>query len=184
MKNFGFSLVMAILYIILGLLMVFMPAASEFTIVVMLGVLAIVDGVVCIARYLKGYDGEFALITDLLFGILLLISGIYVLFNPEPCAAVFPFVWGVFMIVDAIIGAFAAIRYRNIIDIPMWLIVISIVIPVVLGILLIIKPFPAIISIIVILGVFITVMGIINLFSVIYLHHQIKKAEKTFHSIY
>lgn len=180
MKNFTFNLIMAILYIVMGLIMIFAPLPSEIGIVMVLGIMAIVYGIVCIVRYVKGFDGDLGIITDLLFGILLLISGIYVIFHIEGCAAVFPFVWGVFMIVDAIIRIPVSIRYRKVLDIPIWIIIISIVVPAILGILLVITPIPAVISLIMVIGIFVTVIGVVDLIAIIYMHHQVKKLEKNF----
>ncbi len=165
-----------ILLIILGILMTFIPVETQVILVYMISILAIFSGVNSIIRYCRGLDGDFAFISDLLFGILLVFAGIYIFCNPGYTIFTLPMVSGVFLIVDAIIKIPMYIRYHKLIKVPLWIMIISIILPILLGITLIFLPIVTTTIIIYVTGIFLIVIGIVDIISIIYMHYKIKKA--------
>lgn len=174
-RTYGSSILMSILMIIFGVLIAFNPIPAQLVFVYMISILAIVYAVNCIIRYCRGLDGEMSIITDLIFGLLLLISGIYVFFNAEAGMVSLPLVSGIFLIADGIIKIPVSIRYHKLMNIPLWIIILSIVAPIVLGGLLLFAPLVVATSITIFVGSFLIISGIIDVISIIYVHHKIKK---------
>ena len=133
-----------------------------------------------IVRYFRGFNGYISIIIDLIMGILLVGSGIYVLFNPVISSLTLPMVAGIYLIVDAIVKIPASYQAYKVFDIPLWIILITILIPFILGLLLVLEPFNTAMQIVMITGIFFIISGIIDVIITIYIHHQLKKADQLF----
>lgn len=168
------------MYIIIGALIAFNPLLTQIVFIYIIGILAIFYGVNLIVRYFRGFDGYASIIIDLIMGLLLVGSGIYVLFNPVISSLTLPMVAGIYLIVDAIVKVPASYQAYKVFDIPLWIILITILIPFILGLLLVLEPFNTAMQIVMITGIFFIISGIIDVITTIYIHHQLKKANQLF----
>lgn len=179
-KLFSSNIIMGLMYIIVGALIAFNPLLTQIVLIYIIGMLAIFYGVNLIVRYFRGFDGYASIITDLILGILLVGSGIYVLFNPIIASLTLPMVAGIYLIVDAMVKIPASYQAYKVFDIPLWIILITILIPFILGLLLVLEPFNTAMQIVMITGIFFIISGIIDVIITIYIHHQLKKANQLF----
>lgn len=179
-KLFSSNIIMGLMYIIIGALIAFNPLLTQIVLIYIIGILAIFYGVNLIVRYFRGFDGYASIIIDLIMGLLLVGSGIYVLFNPVISSLTLPMVAGIYLIVDAIVKVPASYQAYKVFDIPLWIILITILIPFILGLLLVLEPFNTAMQIVMITGIFFIISGIIDVIITIYIHHQIKKANQLF----
>lgn len=168
------------MYIIIGALIAFNPLLTQIVLIYIIGILAIFYGVNLIVRYFRGFDGYASIIIDLIMGLLLVGSGIYVLFNPVISSLTLPMIAGIYLIVDAIVKVPASYQAYKVFDIPLWIILITILIPFILGLLLVLEPFNTAMQIVMITGIFFIISGIIDVIITIYIHHQLKKANQLF----
>lgn len=179
-KLFSSNIIMGLMYIIIGALIAFNPLLTQIVLIYIIGILAIFYGVNLVVRYFRGFDGYASIIIDLIMGLLLIGSGIYVLFNPVISSLTLPMVAGIYLIVDAIVKVPASYQAYKVFDIPLWIILITILIPFILGLLLVLEPFNTAMQIVMITGIFFIISGIIDVIITIYIHHQIKKANQLF----
>lgn len=179
-KLFSSNIIVGLMYIIIGALIAFNPLLTQIVLIYIIGILAIFYGVNLIVRYFRGFDGYISIIIDLIMGLLLVVSGIYVLFNPVISSLTLPMVAGIYLIVDAIVKVPASYQAYKVFDIPLWIILITILIPFILGLLLVLEPFNTAMQIVMITGIFFIISGIIDVIITIYIHHQLKKANQLF----
>lgn len=179
-KLFSSNIIMGLMYIIIGALIAFNPLLTQIVLIYIIGILAIFYGVNLVVRYFRGFDGYASIIIDLIMGLLLVGSGIYVLFNPVISSLTLPMVAGIYLIVDAIVKVPASYQAYKVFDIPLWIILITILIPFILGLLLVLEPFNTAMQIVMITGIFFIISGIIDVIITIYIHHQLKKANQLF----
>lgn len=175
-KLFSSNIIMGLMYIIIGALIAFNPLLTQIVLIYIIGILAIFYGVNLIVRYFRGFDGYISIIIDLIMGLLLVGSGIYVLFNPVISSLTLPMVAGIYLIVDAIVKVPASYQAYKVFDIPLWIILIAISIPFILGLLLVLEPFNTAMQIVMITGIFFIVSGVIDVITTFYIHHQLKKS--------
>lgn len=179
-KLFSSNIIMGLMYIIIGALIAFNPLLTQIVLIYIIGILAIFYGVNLVVRYFRGFDGYASIIIDLIMGLLLVGSGIYVLFNPVISSLTLPMVAGIYLIVDAIVKVPVSYQAYKVFDIPLWIILIAILIPFILGLLLVLEPFNTAMQIVMITGIFFIISGIIDVIITIYIHHQLKKANQLF----
>lgn len=179
-KLFSSNIIMGLMYIIIGALIAFNPLLTQIVLIYIIGILAIFYGVNLVVRYFRGFDGYASIIIDLIMGLLLVGSGIYVLFNPVISSLTLPMVAGIYLIVDAIVKVPVSYQAYKVFDIPLWIILITILIPIILGLLLVLEPFNTAMQIVMITGIFFIISGIIDVIITIYIHHQLKKANQLF----
>lgn len=94
-KLFSSNIIMGLMYIIIGALIAFNPLLTQIVLIYIIGILAIFYGVNLVVRYFRGFDGYISIIIDLIMGLLLVGSGIYVLFNPVISSLTLPMVAGI-----------------------------------------------------------------------------------------
>lgn len=179
-KLFSSNIIMGLMYIIIGALIAFNPLLTQIVLIYIIGILAIFYGVNLVVRYFRGFDGYASIIIDLIMGLLLVGSGIYVLFNPVISSLTLPMVAGIYLIVDAIVKVPVSYQAYKVFDIPLWIILITILIPFILGLLLVLEPFNTAMQIVMLTGLFFIISGIIDVIITIYIHHQLKKANQLF----
>jgi len=108
------SLVMGIVLIVGGIFALANPAATFNTLEIMLGVVAIIEGVAMIVSYLKirKYTGIKAKIGSV-FGLVLVILGLVFLFWPSAVAEIFNYFIAIWFITDAIRNLAVSWPMRN-----------------------------------------------------------------------
>lgn len=101
-KNFKLSFVVSIIFIILGLFLFIRPDATIATISYIIGASLLVLGIISIIRYFKSDYGINPFDFDLVYGVLVIIAGAYLIFNPTMLATIFPVILGIWIIINSV----------------------------------------------------------------------------------
>jgi uncharacterized membrane protein HdeD (DUF308 family) len=157
-KKWWVLLIRGILLIIIGLL----AFVSPLTWVVFVGIYILIDG---ITMLLSGFSDQPAGQSRwplLILGILGLIAGLVILWNPELGGVTLTYIIAAWAVVGGILTIISAIRVRAEIDNEWWL-VISGVLAVIFGILVFTNVLAGILTIAWVFGVFAVVVGILSI---------------------
>ncbi|MGI9372400.1 MAG: HdeD family acid-resistance protein, partial [Hyphomicrobiales bacterium] len=97
--------------VVVGLIAMFFPFLSGITVTVMAGILFLISGVVTLYGAFS-IHGTWAFIGALLLGLLQLVAGFYVMFNPLPALIIFTLVIAVMFIVEGIFKVIFAFKIK------------------------------------------------------------------------
>lgn len=165
-------LVRGIIAILFGLMAMIWPGITAVALAVLWGFWALVEGVVnLVAAFQKGAAGKG---WKIVFGVISIIAGLIAVIHPFDVALTLTWILGIWFIVTAIfqgVGAFSSTRTR-----PRWMLVVSAVLSLVIGILFVAKPGVGVLSIVLWVGVVAIIWGVILIiaaFSARRLGHEI-----------
>ena len=170
------TILSAVIYMIIGVLMISVPEFVSNSICYIIGGLVLAFGILKLMSYFATEYKNFWTGLVLLSSIAFIGFGIYIIFSPEQFISWIPFVVGIIMIVD---GIQKLIQTQSIkkagYDNPVALLIYALVL-IVIGVILLKNPFGAIIVVIRIIGVFLIFDAIEEIITV-------KKYEKAFHKM-
>jgi len=164
----------AILYIVFGLVMLLIPVAVSSFICYLIASLFLVIGILGVFSYIKNRGLGFGSSIILIFSILFLALGIFILFNPVSFVSFIPLVVGIMLIIDSIN------KFQTTFDLKTrgyknwWHMLFVSLIIVILGLFLIFNPFKSIELFIRIIGALLIFDGLSNLFA-LYSYSKIKR---------
>ncbi len=151
-------LIQGIAAVIFGFVALFWPGITLLVLVLLWGAWALVDGVsMGIAAFRPGPGGQ-----RVLFGIMAILgilAGFFAFFRPGLTAAALTWILGIWLIVRGIfelVGAFSSTRTQ-----PRWLLILSAVIDIILGVLFVLHPVIGVLSIVWVLGIMAVIWGIV-----------------------
>ena len=162
----------AVVYVVLGLVMLLIPEAVSDFICYIIGALFLVLGAAGIVSYIKargtGFAG-FTLVVSIIFAAL----GVYILCNPVSFASFIPLVVGIMLVVDSFSKFQSAfdlkrLQYKN-----WWQMLLVGIAILLLGALMIFNPFESIALFIRVIGILLIFDGFSNLFT-IYSYSKVK----------
>lgn len=154
------SIIMSLLFIIVGIIMIIFPNIIVSSIMIMIGVVLIIVGAFTIINSLKdkgdfgGYSYDFAL------GVMSLIFGIVMVANPNLLVSVLPILIGAWIIFQSLLKLQLSIKVKNLGGKTWSLILIMSILTTILGVVLVINPFGAVNTIMVLLGSLIILYGV------------------------
>jgi uncharacterized membrane protein HdeD (DUF308 family) len=155
--NWGMLLVRGIIAVLFGLAAMIWPGITAVALAVLWGIWALIEGVVdLVAAFQKGATGRGWKIT---FGVISILAGLIAIIHPFDVAVVLTWILGIWFIVAAIfqgVGAFASTRTQ-----PRWMLLLSAVLSLVIGILFVAKPGVGVLSIVLWIGVVAIIWGIV-----------------------
>ena len=155
--NWGMLLVRGIIAVLFGLAAMIWPGITAVALAVLWGIWALIEGVVdLVAAFQKGATGRGWKIT---FGVISIVAGLIAIIHPFDVAVVLTWILGIWFIVAAIFqgfGAFASTRTQ-----PRWMLLISAVLSLVIGILFVAKPGVGVLSIVLWIGIVAIIWGIV-----------------------
>lgn len=159
-KMIIYSLITAILSIIVGLVLVFLPAVSNKVVGIIIGVIFLIFGINAIYKYFHR-DGAKLYSLNIVFGVLYSILGVVIILYP----------YSVMSFVTVCLGLFVIINGATKINYGIWLkrgsedswlvTLVTGIFLVVLGIMLVFNPFSAL-TLTQISGAFLMIVGILN----------------------
>ncbi len=109
----------SIIYIIIGLIMLLNPMFVRNAVNYIMGVFAILYGVVYIITVYQKKDTEFYSKFDLLGGILCISFGLFLIVNPDILFSLIPFCAGVLIFMDALTMIYQSISLKRL-DVKKW----------------------------------------------------------------
>lgn len=157
-RNWWVYLVRGLLALAFGLLALLLPNVALGALILLFGIFAIMDGVAALSGLLAGVRvGPWW--AQLLSGLLSLTAGVISLVWPNVTATVLLVIIASWAIVNGVLTTVLAVRFRQVIH-NEWLLGISGVLSVVLGVVLLITPGAGILSLIWLLGLFTFMWGV------------------------
>jgi len=177
-RVFGFSLFVSIIFLILGIFLVFRTEGTINLISSIIGVLLLANGGITLINYFRNQEHSYPI--ELIYGILVVIAGFVLILNPIAIVSVLPFVLGVYFIISG------AMKLKYVLDIknnkssmPIYSLIISILM-IVCGILFVINPFSGAIAITQAIGIFLMVYSILDIINYFCIRKDIKMLEDLF----
>lgn len=170
---------LALASLVLGLLLLIFPDTSARLISILCAVVLVVYGGIHVVLYFFRKSPDDLFRHDFAKGLICLLAGLYLLFNPHVLMAVLPFVLGLVVVADSIIKlqkAFDLVRLGS----PHWWVVLLLAIATaILGVLMLLNPFRAAASLMMFIGIGLVVNGVSDLWTVISLRRWVKAAVQT-----
>jgi len=155
--NWGMLLVRGIIAILFGIMAIIWPGITAVALAVLWGIWALIEGVVnLVAAFQKGAAGKG---WKIFFGIVSILAGVIAIIHPFDVAVVLTWILGIWFIVAAVfqgVGAFSSTRTQ-----PRWMLLISAVLSLLIGILFVARPGVGVLSIVLWIGIVAIIWGII-----------------------
>lgn len=162
-KNFSLSLIISFIFIVLGLFLFIRPDSTITTISYIIGCLLLIIGALSIIRYFRSDYGINALDFDLVYGVLLVIGGIYLIIKPTMLASIFPVVLGIWIIINSVTKFQYALILKKL-DKNDWKYTLLIsFLTFAWGIILLINPFQSVLLITQVIGIFIIIYAVLDI---------------------
>lgn len=153
------SIVMAVLYIALGVVIIIYPKISLVALCLILGVATVLLGLLKIIGYFSKDLYCLAFQFDLAIGIASLIFGILLILHPGFVVSILPFLIGFFIMFSGLFTIQTARDSRAFGLKYWWVLLTAAILSVVLGILLVFNPFKSAVAIMFIVGVSLVISG-------------------------
>ena len=155
--NWMMLLVRGIIAVLFGIMAVVWPGITAIALAVLWGIWALIEGVVnLVAAFQKGTAGK---VWKIVFGVVSILAGLIAIFHPFDVAVVLTWILGIWFLVAAVfqgIGAFSSTRTQ-----PRWMLLISAVLSLLIGILFVARPGVGVLSIVLWIGIVAIIWGII-----------------------
>ena len=159
---------------VIGLILIIFPEISMLAVCYMLGISAIVFGIVKITGYSSDPYG-LAFQFDFAFGVIAILLGLIVILHPGNVMALVPVIMGIYFMIDGIMKIQTAVDAKRFGVNGWWLILVSAIVTGAVGILLLINPFESAVALTVLLGITLLADGLSNIWIAAYTVKAIKK---------
>lgn len=169
----------SILCVVLGLVLVFWPGLSIRIVCTAVGVVLIVTGITRMIDYFAVRDGSMYSQINLIFGIVLVVVGVWISVKPDKVLATIPIIVGIVIVIHGLQNIKQAMELWRDKYTKWWVACILGVLTVGFGVLLICRPFTAIDTVVMLIGFFLIYDGISNIWIVsrIYKNAKILRQE-------
>lgn len=162
------TLVVSVLLLILSVFLIAKPVASLKFVMIFLGCIAVVDGIIHIVSYISTTPEFRSLSFELVEGILGVILGFAVIFNPDVIVSFLPFIVGIWIIAEGIIKFQFAFNIKGS-QTGNWIVLLLIsMLTIICGFIVVFNPFGTAIAITSLAGIFLLVSEIANIIESIY----------------
>ena len=152
-------LLAAILYVILGLVLLLWPGVSAVVFCYAFGGVLLAYGVVTVVSFFLRDSRQGSFVFELLLGIIAAALGLLFLLRPAIVATILPVILGLFIVVDGLVNLKRALELRRMAyvrwNIPLWLSVGSVA----LGAFIVFQPFLAAEALVMFLGAVLPIMS-------------------------
>ena len=160
---------------VIGLILIIFPEISMLAVCYMLGISAIVFGIVKFTGYFSSDPNGLALQFDFAFGVIAILLGLIVILHPGNVMALVPVIMGIYFMIDGIMKIQTAVDAKRFGVNGWWLILVSAIVTGAVGILLLINPFESAVALTVLLGITLLADGLSNIWIAAYTVKAIKK---------
>lgn len=162
------TVLMSIVYVVLGIVLILFPGLSLRVICTGLGILSLVYALLRIWRYVKARREDVFLPGELVVGILLALLGAICLLFPSIVVSILPATLGFLLLLEGISklpSTWEAVKGK----LPnMWIFVVMNAIPLVLGAILFFNPFSVVETVVLFFGICLVVEGVCDLIAALY----------------
>lgn len=176
-KMYRTSITTSLIYLLIGVILLFVTDSVLITISRVLGIILLVAGLFPVISYFKDNAFKDLARSQLIGGIFLIVSGIIMILNPTLIGTIIPIVIGVCMIISSISKVTYALMLREN-KVQSWNIsLIFAIITLLVGLFLVIKPWAATGLIFQIIGVIIIIYSILEIIETIIIGKKVKNTE-------
>lgn len=179
-KSFTLSLITSFAFVILGLFLFIRPDATITTISYIIGIILLMLGVVSIIRYFRSDYGINALDFDLVYGVLVIIAGLYLIFNPVMLATIFPIILGIWIIINSVTKFQYALVLKKIEKSDWKYTLLISFLTFMWGVILLINPLKSVLLITQVIGIFIIIYAVLDIIN----NFILKRNEDEINKIY
>ena len=173
-KTFNLSLVSSIIFVIVGLFLFIKPGTAISIISYVTGGVLLLMGLISVYKYFTSYSAINLFGFELAYGVLLIISGLFLVIDTSIFAKVINVILGIWIIVNSITKfqyGFVLKRAKN----CDWLYTILVsLLSFIWGIVLLINPFSSALTITQIIGIFIIVYAVLDIIDNFIIRRNIK----------
>lgn len=156
-------IIQAILFIVLGLVLIVMPGMSLMTIVYLIGALFAVCGIVSLVGYFRPASRNHRMPSVLSTGIFMLLLALILFLFPVPIASVFSVCLGIVLVLCGVVNAVRSFELRATGG-PSWALSMAFSILVAIGGFVVVwNPFDTTVLLVTVLGAFMVANGIMDL---------------------
>ena len=167
-------LVSSLLCVLLGLVLVLRPGLSVRIVCTAVGIVLILSGVTRIIDWFCARDGSMYAQMNLIFGIVLVVVGVWIVVKPDKVLAIIPIIVGIVIGMHGLNNLKQAIElWRDKYD-KWWVAFILGALTVGFGVLLICRPFAAIDTVVMLIGFFMIYDGLSNIWIVTRIYKNAK----------
>mgnify|MGYP002531809399 CR=1 FL=1 len=166
-KFFRSSLISSIILMIIGVLLILQSEITIITISYLIGTLLIAMGAIAIIKFIKNINNVNREELDIFYGVVTIILGVIVVYNPEAIASIIPIIIGIGIIINSATKLQYAIELKQSLNSQWKITVIISIISAVCGVILICNPFKGAVVIMQIIGGFIVAYSILDIISTI-----------------
>ena len=158
-RLFGINMISSIIFLILGLLLVFKTEGTINLISSIIGVTLLMNGGFSTIKYFKENDNK----VNIIYGIVAILAGFILILNPITIVSILPFVLGVYFTISGIIKFKYALDIKNYQRrTPVFMIIVSILM-MVCGVLFIINPFEGAVAITQAIGIYLIIYSVLDI---------------------
>lgn len=179
-KNFSLSLITSIIFVVLGLFLFIRPDATITTISYIIGGILLILGVLSVIRYFKSDYGINVLDFDLVYGVLVIIAGLYLIFNPTMLATIFPAILGIWIIINSVTKFQYALMLKKLDKVDWKYTLLISFLTFAWGIILLINPLESVLVITQVIGIFIIIYAVLDIID----NFILKRNEEDLNKIY
>ena len=173
-KTFNTNLILSIIFVVIGLFLFIKPDTTISIISYILGGILLISGIYSCYKYFTSLDILNIFNFELVYGVLLIIAGLFLIFNTNALTSIFPIILGIWIIVNSIIKFQYALVLKKIKN-EDWIYTTSISILTFLwGVVLLYNPFKSALLITQTIGVFIIVYAVLDIIDNIIIRKNIK----------
>lgn len=179
-KSFTLSLIISILFIIIGLFLFIKPDITITTISYLIGGFLIILGIISCIRYFKSDYGINPFDFDLVYGVLVFITGLYFIIKPTMLAKIFPVILGIWIIINAVTKFQYALVLKKLKQDDFKYTLLISLLTFIWGVVLIINPLKTVLAVTQVIGVFIIIYAVLDIMD----NFVLKRNEKELNSVY
>ena len=157
---------LALLYIVLGVVLILFPATSLNLACLLIGAVTLLYGVVRIFGYTRAGEGEASRL-ELAFGIVLAALGVFLLACPQLLVSLIPIALGAYLLVDSFSAIKRSLEWKALGFSRWWVSFLVSLVLALFGLVMILRPFTLVANLVVFIGVGFLFDGVFTLVQLI-----------------
>lgn len=179
-KTFNLMLAMSLVFVVIGLFLFIKPDTTISIISYVIAGALLISGIFSIYKFFNEQKLGNIFNFDLVYGVLLIIAGIFMITKPNALATIFPIILGIWIIINSVTKFQYALVLKKVKN-EDWLYttLISILI-FIWGVILLYNPFESALAITQIIGVFIIVYAVLDIIDNFIIRKNIKDILEVF----
>lgn len=171
-------LLAAVLYIILGLILLIWPGVSATVFCYAFGGILLIYGVVTIVSFFLRDSRQGSFVFELFLGIVAAALGLLFLLRPVIVASVLPVILGLFIVVDGLVNLKRALELRRMLYVRWTVPLVLSAVSAVLGLVIVFQPFLAAEALVMLIGAVLIYEGLSDLWTIFRVSQWTKEYRK------